>query len=325
MREYIIHKQGAVNVLKFEKISDEPHPKENEVLIEQKAIGVNFNDILFRRGDYKISKLPAILGTEGCGVVVEVGKKVKEFKEGDRVAYATSVFGGYAKNRIIHKNCLIKLPNSIDYITAAGSLTKGLMAHTLLYRVYDASRVKRILVHAAAGGVGQFLSSWASNMGIEVIGTVGSDDKIATAKANGCYHVINYQKQDFVKSISDVTKGNGVGIVYDGVGKDTILKSIDCLWPMGICVNYGEASGACPPIDINNLLSNSLYLTKLTLHLYKCNRIELSLGAHEVFYRIKKKILKPQITTFKFSELKKAHNILENRESTGSVVLDLTI
>ena len=142
MREYIIHKQGAINVLKFEKIKDDPHPRENEVLVEQKAIGVNFNDILFRRGDYKISKTPSILGTEASGTIIEVGKKVKNFSEGDRVAYATSVLGGYSQKRVINKNCLIKLPDWIDDVTAAGSLTKGLMAHTLLHRVYDASRAK---------------------------------------------------------------------------------------------------------------------------------------------------------------------------------------
>ena len=323
MREYILHKQGNLNALKFEKIKDEPHPRENEVLIEQKAIGVNFNDILFRRGDYKVSKFPAILGTEACGIVVEVGKKVTEFKEGDRVGYATSVLGGYSQKRVIHKNCLIAIPSDISDVTVAGCLTKGLMAHTLLHRVYDISRVKRILVHCAAGGVGQFLSSWANHLGVEVIGTVGSDDKIAQAKAAGCDHVINYQKDNLVKSVSNITKGGGVGVVYDSVGKDTILKSIDCLWPMGICVSYGESSGPCPPIDINNLLYNGLYITKVNLHLYKTNRIELSLASHEVFQRIKKKIIKPQITTFKFSELREAHKLLESRSSTGSIVLDL--
>jgi NADPH2:quinone reductase len=324
MREYILHKHGATDVLKFEKIKDEPHPRENEVLIEQKAIGVNFNDILFRRGNYKINKLPAILGTDGCGIVSEVGKKVKEFKEGDRVAYATSVLGGYSKKRVVHKNCLVAVPSGIDDVTVAGSLTKGLMAHTSLHRAYDASRVKRILVHAAAGGVGQFISYWASHMGIEVIGTVGSDDKIIQAKAAGCHHVINYQKEDFVKSVANITKGSGVGIVYDGVGKDTILKSIDCLWPMGMCISYGESSGPIPPIDINRLLYNSLYITRINLHLYKSNRIELALSAHEVFQRIKKRIIKPQITTFKFSQLREAHKLLESRKSTGSIVLDLS-
>ena len=323
MREYIVHKHGGFGVLKYEKIEDEPHPRENEVLIEQSAIGVGFNDILLRRGDYKITKFPAMLGNEACGVVAEVGSKVKEYKEGDRVAYATGPIGAYTQKRVIHKDFLITPPASLSDAKVAGCLSKGLMAHTLLHRVYDAARSKRILVHAAAGGVGQFLCSWAKHLGLEVFGTVGSENKISVATKAGCDHVINYQKNDFVVAISDLTKGKGVGVVYDSVGKDTIIKSLHCLWPMGMCVSYGESSGKLPLIDLNHLLFNSLYITKPTMYLYKSNKIELVLAANEVFARIKKGIIKPEITSFKFSQLRMAHKFLESRESTGSVVIDL--
>lgn len=322
MQAIILGKTGDVNSFKIKEVED-PKPKKDEILIKHTAIGINFFDVCFRRGQYKLPQLPTTLGMEACGVVEAIGDGVIEFKVGDRVAYATGPIGSYCEKRAIHKNYVIAVPQNIGDTVVAGSLHKGLMAHTLLFRVFLAKRVSKILVHAAAGGVGQFLCQWARSLGIEVIGTVGSDAKIIRAQANGCNHVINYKSKNFIEELAHITKNGGVGVVYDGVGKDTLSKSLECLWPMGICVSYGEASGANEKLDLNELVENSLYLTRPTLALYKSNRIELALGAAELFNLLGKGILKPQVTTFPFQEIAKAHQSLESRESTGSLVLTL--
>ncbi len=321
MKEYILHNHGKADHLKLETVDDEPKPGKGEVLIKHTAVGVNFFDIHFRRGDYKINHMPAVIGLEGCGIIEAIGPEVTEYQVGERVAYATGGIGAYTEKRIIDQHFLVTPPKNLTDVQVAGSLLKGMMAHTLIHRVYIASKAKRVLIHAAAGGVGQFLCNWAKHLGLEVIGTVGDDFKIPIAKAAGCDYVINYNKEDFLKKVDEITNGNGVGLVYDGVGKDTILKSIDCLWPMGMCISYGEASGPTPPINLNSLLLNSLYLTRPTLALYKANRIELVLSATEVFKKITEGVLRPNITTFNFSELPKVHQKLENRQSTGSLVL----
>lgn len=322
MQAIIMTKAGDAGVLKIKEV-EEPKIKKDEILIKQTAIGVNFFDICFRRGQYKINEMPAILGTEACGIVEAVGSDVIDFQVGDRVAYATGPLGAYVQKRAIKQHHVIKVPDGITDIQAAGSLSKGLMAHTLLFRVYLIKCAKRILVHAAAGGVGQFLCQWAKNQGVEVIGTVGSEAKIAIAKQNGCDHVINYKTQDFLKEVARITQNAGVGMVFDGVGKDTLIKSLECLWPMGICASYGEASGDTEKLNLNCLVANSLYLTRPTLALYKSNRIELALAAANVFDLILQGSLKPKITSFAFKDFAKAHKALEARESTGSLVLTL--
>jgi NADPH2:quinone reductase len=321
MKEFILYKQGDPKNLKLENMSGSLTPRKDEVLIRHSAIGINYFDIHFRNGDYEISKMPTILGQEACGYIEAVGNNVNDYKPGDRVAYATGPMGAYTQKRIIKRDFLVRVPSEISDAVAAGSLRKGLMAHTLLNRVYIASRSKRILVHAASGGVGQFLCAFARDMGIEVIGTVGHDKKIPFAKKFGCNHVINYKRHDFVKEIERLTKGSGVGVVYDGVGKDTILKSMACLWPMGMCVSYGEVSGKIPPIDINHLLLNSLYLTKPLLALYKSSRVELAIGASEVFDKIKNGVINPKVTTHKFEDLPNVHKQIQKRATVGSQVL----
>jgi NADPH:quinone reductase len=320
MQAFILNQTGGCDVLKLTK-TENPKPKQGEVVVKHTAIGVNFFDICFRRGQYKISKMPSGLGFEACGFVEAVGPGVVDFKVGTRVAYATGPLGAYAERRAIDQHHLIIPPKNLTDVQVAGSLTKGLMAHTLLHRVYTASRAKKVLVHAAAGGLGQLLCQWSKYLGLEVIGTVGSDNKIPLAQANGCSHVINYKTHDFVEEIAKITDHHGVGLVYDGVGKDTLEKSLDCLWPMGMCVSHGEASGNIEKFDLNHLLLNSLYITRPTLALYKSNRIELTLAANEVFAALTKGILRPQITTFAFQDAAKAHELLESRASTGSLVL----
>jgi len=320
MQAIILHKTGDAGHLKIEKAED-PKPKKEEVVIRHTAIGVNFFDVAFRRGQYQLAQLPATLGMEACGIIEEVGSGVTNFKVGERVAYATGGLGAYAEKRAIHQNFLVVPPKNLTDVEVAGTLFKALMAHALLHRVYIAKRAKRILVHAAAGGVGQFLCQWAKFLGLEVIGTVGSDAKFPAATSNGCTHVINYKTKDFVEEIGKVTNNQGVGLVYDGVGKDTLEKSLACLWPMGMCVSFGEASGNTEKIDLNDLVSNSLYLTRPTMALYKANRIELTLSANEVFIAMERKIIRPQITTYAFKDVAKAHKALESRDTTGSIVL----
>jgi len=320
MKAFLINKVGSPNNLELKTV-DDPKPQTGEVVIRHTAIGINYFDVCFRNGAYKLSKTPAILGLEACGIIEEVGKGVTDYKVGERVAYATGPIGSYCERRAVKQNYLVIPPQGLTDEQVAGSLLKGMMAHALLFRVYLAARVKRILVHGAAGGIGHFLCQWASHLGIEVIGTVGSDAKVAIAKSFGCRHVINYTSKDFLAELDAITKGEGVGIVYDGVGKDTILKSIDCLWPMGMCVSYGEASGESPPIDLNALLLNSLYITRPTLALYKAKRIELVLSANEVFNAIATGILKPNITTYQFNDIPKAHLDLESRKTVGTLVV----
>lgn len=325
MQAIILSKTGDAGVLKI-KDAEIGTPKKGEILIRHTAIGINFFDVSFRRGQYKINDLdkkPVILGTEACGIVEAIGQGVVEFKIGDRVAYATGPIGAYAEKRIINQRFVVTVPKGISDVQAAGSLLKGMMAHSLLFRVYIASRAKRILVHAAAGGLGQFLCQWANHIGLEVIGTVGDDAKIAKAKANGCHHVINYKKNNFVEEVAKITQSAGVGMVLDGIGKATLEKSLDCLWPMGICATFGEASGNCDKLDLNYLSANSLFLTRPTLAMYKSNRVELVLGAADVFTMIQQGVLKPQITTYAFKDVAKAHQALESRASTGSLVLTL--
>lgn len=322
MQAAIIEKTGDASVIKIKDIP-EPKLKNNEVLVNQKAIGVNFFDVCFRKGQYGLKQTPAILGMEACGTIEAVGKDVKDFKVGERVAYATGGIGAYAKKRAIHQHHLIIPPENLSDTQVAGTLLKGMMAHALLFRVYNAVRAKRILVHSAAGGVGHLLCQWANHLGIEIIGTVGDDRKIDLAKAFGCKHVINYQTHDIVEEVAKITNNQGVGAVYDGVGKDTLVKSIECLWPMGVCVNYGESSGVCPPLDLNHLVANSIFITRPTLALYKANRIELVLSANEVFNALNNGILKPKITVQPFSEIANIHQKLEARHTVGSVVLTI--
>ncbi len=322
MQALILNKTGDAGVLKLKEVED-PKPKKNEVVIAQKAVGVNFFDICFRRGQYKLSQMPAILGTEGCGVIEEVGPGVVDFKVGERVAYATGPIGAYAQKRVINQHHVVPVPPDLPDVLVAGSLSKALMAHTLLFRVYLARRAKRMLVHAAAGGVGQFLCQWGNHLGVEVIGTVGSDAKIAQAQANGCEYVINHKKTDFLQEVAKITNGNGLGLVYDGVGKATLLKSIDCLWPMGMCVSFGESSGNTDKLDLNTMVLNSLYLTRPTLALYKAKKAELSIASRDVFEYLRRGILRPKITTYDFKDAAKAHKALESGESMGSLVLTL--
>src|SRR3989338_4464637 len=320
MQAIVLHKVGDADNLKIEKDED-PKPKKDEILIKHTAIGVNFFDVCFRKGQYAISKMPAILGMEACGLVEAVGDGVTNFKIGERVANATGGIGAYAEKRAINQHHVVIPPKELTDVQIAGTLFKGLMAHALLHRVYISKRAKKILIHAAAGGVGHLLCQWAKFLGLEVIGTVGSENKIAFARENGCNHVINYKTQKLVDEVAKITNYEGVGLVYDSVAKDTLEKSLECLWPMGMCVSFGESSGNTEKLDLNQMVANSLYITRPTLALYKANRIELTISADEVFAAVMQGILKPKITTYAFKDVAKAHHDLESRNTMGSLVL----
>jgi NADPH:quinone reductase len=310
MQAIVLHKTG-----------DASHLKKDEVVIKQTAIGVNFFDISFRKGQYKLPQMPAVIGMEAVGIIEAVGSNVTNFKVGERVAYATGGTGAYTEKRAIHQHHLVIPPQSLSDEQVVAVLHKGLTAHALLHRVYIAVRAKKILVTSAAGGVGHLLCQWARHLGLEVIGAVGDDSKIGAAQGFGCSHVINYKTKNLVEEVARITDHGGIGVVYDSVGKDTLEKSLECLWPMGMCVSFGESSGSSEKLDLNRLVTNSLYLTRPTMALYKANRVELALSANEVFAAVEKGILRPQITSFDFKDIKKAHQLLESRSSIGSIVL----
>ena len=320
MQAILLHKIGGPENLKIENVED-PKPKKDEVIVQNKAIGINFFDHAFRVGQYKLSKFPAILGFEASGVIVALGSEVKDFKIGDRVAYVNAGMGAYAELKAVNVYNLIPIPSDITDEQVASSLLKGLMAHTLLHRVYIASLVKRILIHSVAGGVGHILCQWAKHLNIEIIGTVGSDDKMDYARSIGCSYVINYKTQDLVAEVAKITDYAGVGIVYDSVGKDTLSKSLECLWAMGICVSYGETSGAVENFNLNELVANSLYITRPTLTKYKNNRVELIMASNEIFAALTKGVIRPKINNYKFQDVVKAHRDIESKKTMGSLIL----
>ncbi|MFM7620604.1 MAG: quinone oxidoreductase family protein [Alphaproteobacteria bacterium] len=320
MQAIILSKIGAPSNFKIEKVAD-PQIAPKQVLVRHRAIGVNFLDVCFRRGQYQLNKFPAILGMEACGYVEKIGSEVIDYKVGQRVAYATAGLGCYVEKRAVDQRYLVNVPDALTDVQVASCLFKGLTAHTLLNRVYMASRIKKILIHSVAGGLGHIMCQYARYLGIEVFGTVGSDEKIAIAQSFGCNHVINYSKQDYVTEIAKITNSGGVGLVYDGVGKDNINKSLQCLWPMGFCINHGESAGPIEKIDFDLMLMNSLFFTRPLMAMYKSPRAELAVSADEVFAGVIKGIFRLQTTEFAFKDVAKAHKALENRETTGSLVL----
>jgi NADPH:quinone reductase len=315
-----IHQTGGPEQMRWEAI--EPgKPGPGEVLVRNTAVGLNFIDTYHRTGLYPVS-LPLTLGMEGAGIIEAVGPKVKEFKKRDRVAYAQPV-GAYAELCLRPAERLVKIPSGIDDKTAAAMMLKGMTAQYLLRRTYKLKKGDTIVVHAAAGGVGQIMCQWAKHLGATVIGTVGSDEKVALAKKAGCKHVIVLTREKFAERVKEITKGAGVPVVYDGVGKDTFMDSLDCLAPFGLMASYGNASGAVTQFNPGVLAQKgSLYLTRPTLVTYTAKREDLVKSARELFDVVKKKIVKIQVNqTYPLREAAQAHRDLEGRKTTGSTVL----
>jgi NADPH2:quinone reductase len=316
-----IHKHGGPDVLSVEDIEiGKPGP--GEVLVANKAIGLNFIDTYFRTGLYPPPALPFVPGNEAAGEVIAVGSGVKTVKKGDRVAYVTTL-GCYAAQRVVLAKQLVKLPPEISFKQAAGMMLKGMTAEYLLHRTYKVKRGDTILVHAAAGGTGLILCQWAKKLGATVIGTVGSEEKARLAKKNGCHHTILYRTEDFVARVKELTGGKGVAVVYDGVGKDTFLKSLDCLRPFGTLASFGNASGAVEPFNLGLLgPKGSLYVTRPTLFTHLAQKGVLASMARNLMAVVASKDVKiPINASFALKDAAEAHRALEGRGTTGSTVL----
>jgi NADPH2:quinone reductase len=320
MKAIRFEKIGGPEVLKYEDV-ELPPPAKGEVRVRHTAIGVNFIDTYHRSGLYKLP-LPAGLGSEAAGIVEASGEDVTTLKKGDRVAYAGTL-GAYAEANNVPADKLVKLPDGVSDEVAAAAMLKGMTAQYLLMRTYAVNPGETILWHAAAGGVGTIACQWARHLGAHVIGTVGSDEKMALAKENGCAHVLNLAKDDWVKRIRELTKGDGVPVVYDSIGKATWAGSLDCLAVRGMMVSFGNASGAVPAFEPSILAAKgSLYVTRPTLFSYTRNAKELQETADDLFAVLESGAVKIHINQrFKLADAAKAHEALHSRATTGATIL----
>jgi NADPH2:quinone reductase len=317
-----IHEPGGPEAFRWEDVSV-PDPASGEVHIRHRAVGLNYIDVYQRSGLYPLPSMPGIVGMEGAGEVLAVGADVDGLKSGDRVAYAGNPPGAYATERLIPAHRLVKLPAQISDQQAAAMMLQGMTVQYLLRRTCRVQANDTILLHAAAGGVGLIACQWAKALGVTVIGTVGSEEKAALAKANGCDHAILYNEEDFAGRVKELTDGQGVRVVYDAVGKETFLKSLDCLQPMGMLVYYGQSSGPAPAIDPGFLgKKGSLFLTRPSLMTYTAEREDLVASATELFEAVISGMVKIEINqTYPLHEAAQAHRDLESRRTTGSTVL----
>ncbi|MDS0796510.1 quinone oxidoreductase [Burkholderia pseudomultivorans] len=312
---------GGPDVMKWVDV-EVGAPNAGEVRIRQHAVGLNYIDVYFRTGLYP-QPLPGGLGMEAAGEVTAVGDGVSALKVGDRVAYVAQPPGAYAQERVLSAERVVKLPDGIGYDDAASVMLQGLTAHYLLRRTYPVKAGDTILIHAAAGGVGLLVCQWAKALGATVIGTVGSDEKAELAKAHGCDHPVVYTRENFTQRVKDLTNGAGVPVVYDSIGKDTYIGSLDSLAPLGYFVSFGNASGPLPPIDSKEFSSRgSLFFTRPTLFSYIAKRADLEAAAAELFDVILSGKVKTSINQrYPLAEVGRAHADLESRKTTGSTLL----
>jgi NADPH:quinone reductase len=315
------HTAGGPEVLRWEEV-ELGKPAAGEVRIRHTAVGLNFVDIYTRSGLYPVT-LPSGLGSEAAGVVEEIGPGVSDLRPGDRVAYGSSPLGAYAEARLIAADRLLKLPDSIDDTTAAAMMLKGLTVQYLIRQTHRVKPGETILLHAAAGGVGLILGQWAKHLGATVIGTVGTDEKAALARAHGCAHTIVTSREDFVARVEDITKGEKVPVVYDSIGKDTFMKSLDCLAPCGHMILFGQSSGSVEPLNLGILAQKgSLSVTRPTLNTYGAKRENLVAMAAELFEVVQSGAVKIAVNqTYSLKDAAKAHADLAARRTTGSTVL----
>ena len=321
MKSIQITKNGGPEVLEIKEIKLD-RPKENEVTIEQKAIGLNYIDTYHRSGLYPL-KLPTGIGAEGAGIITDIGSNVKNFKVGDKIAYAGAPLGSYSTHRNYPTNNLVKLPEDIEFEIAATLMTKGLTTFYLLHKTFNAKSGQTILFHAAAGGVGQIFGQWAKSLGCNIIGTVGSDEKIEKAKDYGYDYVINYNKDNFSKKVMEITNGKGVPVVYDGVGKDTLNGSLECLSIRGMMVSFGNASGPLSEINVpKQIQPKGLYLVRPAMQQYLSSREEIDEASKFLFEKVKSGKVKIQIfKKYKLTDAVQAHKDLENRKILGPAIL----
>jgi len=316
------HQHGGPEVLRFEDVEVGP-PGPGQVRIRNKAVAVNFRDVLLRKGIHAVKAFPAAIGLESAGVIDAVGPDVNGFKVGDRVAYAGMPEGSYAEERIVPTTRLLALPEGIDERTAASMMVRGMTARSLLFDAYQVKPGDTILIHAAAGGVGLIMCQWAKHLGATVIGTVSSDEKAAVARAHGCDHPIVYTREDFPERVREITGGEGVPVVYDSVGKATFEGSLKCLRRRGVMASFGEASGDPDPMPPRRLGAlGSIYLTHPSVSNYTATRAELLATANDLFAMVLGGRLKIAISrTYPLRDAPRAHADIESRQTTGSIVL----
>ena len=321
MKAVKIKKNGGPEVLDIEEITLRK-PVKDEVLIEHAAIGLNYIDTYHRSGLYPLM-MPSGLGMEASGIIKEVGPDVSNFSVGDRVAYAALPLGSYSSHRIYKTKNLVKVPKEIDLNIAAAIMTKGLTTYYLLHKTYPVSSGETILFHAAAGGVGQIFCQWAKSLGCKVIGTVGSEEKVEIAKKNGCHEIINYNKEDFSKKVMEITAGKGVSVVYDGVGKSTFEKSLECLRARGMMVSFGNASGSLDPINVPKMLQpKGLFFVRPAMGQYLGTQEELNEAAKALFEKISSGNVNIEIfKEYKLDDIKQAHIDLKNRKIIGPAII----
>lgn len=315
-----IYEAGGPEVMQWEEVAlDAPGP--GMVTVENRAIGLNYIDTYHRSGLYPLP-LPCGIGVEGAGEVQAVGEGV-DLKVGDRVAYCSAGLGSYAQAINLPASRLVKIPDGIDFEQAAACLLKGQTTEYLLQRTYPLQAGETCLFHAAAGGVGTLFGQWAKSIGATVIGTVGSEEKAEQARAHGFTHVINYREEDVVQRVLEITNGDKVPVVYDGVGKDTFDISLDCLRTRGLMVSFGNASGAPAPLDLQVLANKgSLFITRPTMVSYTLSQQELQQSSDDVFNRVLSGVLRIEINQrYALSDVQQAHRDLESRKTTGSTVL----
>lgn len=316
-----IHQYGGPEAMRWEAV-DVGVPGPGEIRLRHHAVGLNYIDVYHRSGSYPLAALPAVIGMEAAGEVIEVGGGVDGLKPGDRVAYANPI-GAYAEERIIPANRVVRLPDAIPYQTAAAMMLQGMTAEYLLLRTFKVGPETTLLFHAAAGGVGLIACQWARHLGATIIGTVGSDEKAEQARAAGCTHVVNYRRENFVERVRELTGGRGCDVVYDGIGKDTYPGSLDCLKPRGLWVSFGNASGKIESFDLGLLAAKgSLYATRPTLFTYVAQREELVASADALFDVVARGIVRINVNqTYPLAAAGDAHRDLEARKTTGSTVL----
>lgn len=318
----IIHETGGADVLKWEDVTvGDPGP--GEATVRHTDIGLNFIDIYGRSGLYPLPSLPHGLGMEGAGEVMAVGEGVTDVSVGDRVAYVAAPPGAYAEARNVAADRLVKLPDGISNDTAAAMMLKGLTAQYLIRQIHKVTAGDTILIHAAAGGVGLIVCQWAKHLGATVIGTVGNDEKAELAKAHGCDHAIIYTRENFKDRVAEITGGAGVNVVYDSIGKDTFMDSLDCLMPLGMMVTFGNATGPVDDFSPGLLAAKgSLFLTRPTLFTYIAKRDDLVAMAGDLFEVVSSGAVKIEINqTYDLKDAAQAHMDLEGRKTTGCTIL----
>jgi NADPH2:quinone reductase len=315
------HSTGGPEVLQWEEVTiGDPGP--GEIRVKHTAIGLNYIDTYHRTGLYPLP-LPHGIGMEGAGHVTAIGNGVTDLAVGDRVAYAGPPPGSYAEERLMAASTAVKIPNGVDDETAAAMMLKGMTAQYLIRQTYPVKAGDTILIHAAAGGVGQIVCQWAKSLGATVIGTVGNDEKAEMVRALGCDHPIVYTREDFVEKVMDITAGAKLPVVYDSVGQDTFMKSLDCLQPLGTMVSFGQSSGAVPPLDLGIFAQKgSLFFTRPTLMTYTANRADLLAMTDDLFTVVQNGTVKIAIDQrFALQDARAAHEALEGRQTTGSTIL----